>query len=83
MRYNKKLNNSKDQKKSVMNFFRKKTYDNEQKNAKTGAGLRANPAFGLGPKAAPRPSHGQARKALIMCLLELLFKEEQVREKVP
>ena len=41
----------------------KKKHDNES-SAKTGVGLRANPAFGLGPKAVPRPSHGQARKAL-------------------
>ena len=43
-----------------------------KKNAKTGAGLRANPAFGLGPKAAPRPSHGQARKALYIGLINNL-----------
>ena len=43
-------------------FQKKKHMQWKTKNVKTGPGLRANPAFGLGPKAAPRPSHGQARK---------------------
>ena len=43
-------------------FPEKKHMQWKTKNVKTGPGLRANPAFGLGPKAAPRPSHGQARK---------------------
>ena len=38
------------------------------KNVNTRPGLRANPAHGLGPNAVPRPSHGQARKALAMRL---------------
>ena len=45
-------------------FSEKKHMTMNKKNAKTGAGLRANPAFGPDPKAVPRPSHGQARMAL-------------------
>ena len=39
-------------------------YYNER-NAKTGVSLGSNLFSGLGPKAVPRPSHGQGRKALV------------------
>ena len=50
------------------------------KNVKTGPGLSANPAFGLGPKAAPRPSHGQARKALDATVKAVVPRDDNVDE---